>query len=276
MRKPPLPDAGPCPATRCARRSTCAAALIAAIALGRALPAAAQTAQGPEWPADARRATPVEYVATGVLSVSALVLALTEPDEARTSGPWLFDDPARDALRLESPDARRTADVASDIGLWSIAAYPFVDALLAATVLKADRRVPVEMAIQSALVISAAANVAYLAKNLVARDRPFGPSCKRDPGYASECADNDPPVSFMSGHAAVTFSAATITCVQHFQLKLYQDPVADAAACAIPLALATAVSVARMLADQHYATDVLAGAAIGTLSGVGLGLLLHY
>jgi membrane-associated phospholipid phosphatase len=253
-----------------------AVALGAALAFGTALPAFAQEANGPSWPEHARRAGAAEYVTAGVLGVSTVALALHQPEHSHTSGPWLFDDPARDALRLESPGARDSADTASDVGLWTVTAYPFVDALLAATVLKADRRVPVEMAIQSALVITAASTVAYLTKNLVARERPFGPPCSEDPDYAPECVLHAPPVSFMSGHSAVTFSAATISCVQHFQLKLYQDPVADAAACAVPLALATAVSVARMLADQHYATDVLAGAAIGTLSGLGLGLLLHY
>jgi membrane-associated phospholipid phosphatase len=194
----------------------------------------------------------------------------------RSTGPWYFDDPARDALRLESPDARDAAGIVSDVGMWTLVSYPFVDAMLAATVLKADRRVPIEMAVQSALVISAAASAAYLTKAVSGRERPFAPGCRRDPDYARECSENVPPASFFSGHAAVSFAAATIACVQHYQLRLYQNRVADTAACAVPLALATAVSLMRIMADQHYATDVLAGATIGVLSGVGLGLLLHY
>ena len=41
----------------------------------------------------------------------------------------------------------------------------------------------------------------------------------------------------------------------------------------LPFAITTAVL--RMVADKHYLTDVLVGAAVGTLFGIGLPLLLH-
>ena len=67
-----------------------------------------------------------------------------------------------------------------------------------------------------------------------------------------------------------------MACVHHRQLDLYGDETSDAIACAVPLGLAAGVALLRIVADQHYATDVLVGAAVGALSGLGLGLLLHY
>lgn len=255
-------------------RAICAWVLAGWMALAGSSRACAQDARV-HLPQDARRAAPAEYVAAGTMGVAALVLSLLPPDDHNVSGSWLFDAGVRQGLRLGSPGARATADTLSDIGLWSLVSYPFVDAALAATLLQADRRVPVELAVQAALVLSAAALTAYATKNLIARERPFGPSCRADRGYAPECADRH-PASFISGHATLSFAAATIACVQHDQLALYGDPIADTAACAVPLALATATSVLRVVSDQHHATDVLAGAIAGALSGLGLGLLLHY
>jgi membrane-associated phospholipid phosphatase len=211
-----------------------------------------------------------------VLTLSAYLLGLYRPDEYRTSGPWLFDGAVRDSLRLRSEQGRIAADVASDIALWAVVTYPIADALLAGTVLRADSRVPVEMAVQTTLVLSAAAALTYLTKDLVGRERPIGRACRAYAGYAPECGDEVPPLSFFSGHAALSFAAATMACVHHRQLDLYGSETSDAVACAVPLGLAAGVALLRVIADQHYATDVLVGAAVGALSGLGLGLLLHY
>ena len=39
---------------------------------------------------------------------------------------------------------------------------------------------------------------------------------------------------------------------------------------------AAAVGTLRIVGDQHYASDVLLGAGIGTMSGLGIPWLLHY
>jgi membrane-associated phospholipid phosphatase len=236
--------------------------------------AAAQ--RGPQWPDGARRAHAIEYGAVGVLTLSAYLLGLYRPDEYRTTGPWLFDRAARDALRLRSEQGRVTADIASDIALWAVVTYPIADALIAGTLLDADHRVPIEIAVQTTLVFSAAAALTYLTKDLVARERPIGRACRAYSEYAPECGEDAPPLSFFSGHAALSFAAATMACVHHGQLELYGDETGDALACAVPLGLAAGVALLRIVADQHYASDVIVGAAIGALSGLGLGLLLHY
>ena len=57
---------------------------------------------------------------------------------------------------------------------------------------------------------------------------------------------------------------------------MYGNGVADALACAVALSAAGVVGTMRIVGDQHYTTDVLAGAAVGTLSGLGVPWLLHY
>ncbi len=259
------------------QRSSCGLVpLVVAAVLTGLTPAQAGAQAGPDWPADARRAQPVEYVATGVLTLSAYLLGLYRPDEYRTSGPWLFDGAVRDSLRLRSEPGRIAADVASDIALWAVVTYPIADALLAGTVLRGDSRLPAEMAVQTTLVLSAAAAFTYLTKDLVARERPVARACRVYAGYAPDCGEEVPALSFFSGHAALSFAAATMACVQHRELDHYGDETADAVACAVPLGVAAGVALLRIVADQHYATDVITGAAVGALSGLGLGLLLHY
>jgi membrane-associated phospholipid phosphatase len=270
-----MPNTRP-PDTTAPRSTSGIAALVLAAVLATIAPAGAFAQAGPDWPAGARRAQPVEYVATGVLTLSAYLLGLYRPDEYRTSGPWLFDRAARDSLRLRSEQGRIAADVASDIALWAVVTYPIADALLAGTILRADSRVPTEMAIQTTLVLSATAALTYLTKDLVARERPVRRACRVYAGYAPDCANDVPALSFFSGHAALSFAAATMACVHHRELDLYGQETADAVACAVPLGLAAGVALLRVIADQHYATDIIVGAAVGALSGLGLGLLLHY
>ena len=132
----------------------------------------------------------------GTLTLSAYLLGLYRPSNYRTSGPWLIDRPARETLRLHSRDARIAADVVSDVLLWAVVTYPVADALLAATMLRADAPLPVEMAAQTALVLSATAALTYLTKGLVARERPIGRACRAYAQYAPECGDDVPPLSF--------------------------------------------------------------------------------
>ena len=62
--------------------------------------------------------------------------------------------------------------------------------------------------------------------------------------------------SIPSGHAAGTFAAATVV-QRHYGLK-----------AAIPAyTLAVLISGARMQANSHYATDLIAGASVGILAG---------
>jgi membrane-associated phospholipid phosphatase len=64
--------------------------------------------------------------------------------------------------------------------------------------------------------------------------------------------------SFPSGHASGAFALATVTEIMHG--PLYGVPA---------YLLATAISVSRLDENKHVASDVVAGAVLGTLIGLG-------
>jgi membrane-associated phospholipid phosphatase len=84
-----------------------------------------------------------------------------------------------------------------------------------------------------------AGTTAFVLKHAIRRPRPDGESR-----------------AFPSGHAAGTFAAATVV-QRHYGLK-----------GAIPAyTLAVLISGARLQANSHYATDLIAGATVGILAG---------
>ena len=64
--------------------------------------------------------------------------------------------------------------------------------------------------------------------------------------------------------------------MHHAYLELYASAAADAAACLAAYGAAGSTGLLRILSDNHYATDVASGAAVGTIVGLGLPWLLHY
>jgi undecaprenyl-diphosphatase len=105
-------------------------------------------------------------------------------------------------------------------------------------------------------------------KYLLPRYRPYV-----YPGAADNGGPPDPDwyASFPSGHATMTFAAATFGSVlfaTYFPSSPYLVPVIVA-----NYALATLTGSFRVLAGQHFMTDVIAGAAIGAACGSLIPLL---
>ena len=109
----------------------------------------------------------------------------------------------------------------------------------------------------------------------VGRERPSKIGCREDPSYEAACGYAD-AASFPSGHTSSSFVAAGLVCAHHRALPLYGHPAADAAACAGMLVVGAGNGVLRLVADRHWVSDVLAGAAFGFALGYGLPNLLHY
>jgi membrane-associated phospholipid phosphatase len=109
------------------------------------------------------------------------------------------------------------------------------------------------------------------------RVRPVERGCREDPNYANQCDD---PVflnqSFVSGHTAIAFTGAGLTCAHHRHLPLYGGGWPDVAICVATLAAASSTAVLRVMSDRHYASDSLLGVGIGLVSGWGLPEWLHY
>ncbi|HEX2569227.1 MAG TPA: phosphatase PAP2 family protein [Polyangia bacterium] len=144
-----------------------------------------------------------------------------------------------------------------------------VDAILA----QHDRRLrewPVDaLVIAEAAVL--AADVNQLVKFTVGRERPFVHVLPEDAkDMTRRPADNN--LSFYSAHSTLVFSLAvasgTVATLRGYRLA----PVLWASG----LAVAATVGYLRIAADRHYFTDVLAGAAIGSVIGFVVPYLAHH
>ncbi len=122
-----------------------------------------------------------------------------------------------------------------------------------------------------ALLITEATSLALLAnvivKYAVGRARPYvwmgQPGLYEDP--------HDENLSFFSGHTTLAFAVA----VSAGTLFLMQGMPGAGWVLGGGLALAAFTGYLRMGAEQHYLTDVLAGAAVGSLVGWAVPYLFH-
>ena len=225
---------------------------------------------------EAPEVSALDYALTGIFAVGALSadLWMRPPTRSPWRGGALFDDDVRGALRLDSATSRSRAAIASDaLELTVLVAMPLLDLSFAAGRGQASsgwRMLVIDMEL-----LAATRLLVVVEKNLVGRERPYQRECDGDDDEA-DCGTPESRRSFVSGHAALSFAAAGLVCVEHLELDLFGGGAGDTAACVVATAIAGATGVLRIVADRHYATDVLAGAAVGFVSGWVLPYLLHY
>jgi membrane-associated phospholipid phosphatase len=216
-----------------------------------------------------------DYVVTGS-ALAGLAVGLTVvPSGAAWRGGILYDDAARGALRLDGREARATARSLSDVGVASMVTWPILaDALVTAWWYRGREDVALEMAVVSSEAFAVGLAFQSLTNLAARRERPFGSECNdKDPPVASaDCAPNFRYRSFFSGHATTSFAGASLVCVDHLGMGLLGQ-TGDVLSCVGSYAVATMTSLARVMADVHYASDVTIGALVGTAVGVGLPLL---
>lgn len=236
-------------------------------------PASPEIAWDPRWP----RFRPAEYVATGVLfAVSAGSFAI-RPVPSRWTAPNDLDVAVRDGLRIESERQSGIAKDASDVLITLMFNHLTADALFVTWWHHGRGSVALEMLLMDAEALALATAVQGLVAGLVSRQRPFGAECVGPEEQQPErCGGSYRYRSFFSGHSTAAFTSAGLICSHHAHLPLYGGGAADTAACAGAFVTAAAVGALRVVSDQHFATDVLAGATWGTLVGLGLPWLLHY
>jgi membrane-associated phospholipid phosphatase len=255
------------------------------VALGP-VPASAQEAPPPEpLPDVSWRDTEwhafdeLDWLIVGAAVSSVIVGTAVGPDiDAPRQGPVLFDDAVRDALVLGTEPAREIARDASDIFLTTAWAMPvLIDAFLVAGWYHDAPDLAREMLLMNVEVLTVTAALQTIANVVASRERPYGPRCglELEEGWRA-CDSNDRYRSFFSGHTSQAFASAAVTCVHHAQVPLYGGGLADAAPCVGTMMVAAAAGALRIVGDQHYATDVLTGALVGTGTGLLLPYLLHY
>jgi membrane-associated phospholipid phosphatase len=177
-----------------------------------------------------------------------------EPERCRWCAPGSLDAGARRILVLPE-GARSGAGAASDVIVVALVPAVVAQRLWAA----GDRR----SAEQDLLLVTEAASLALattqVTKLLAARERPFVHYGSPDRPHAS--GDD---LSFWSGHTAFAFALATSAGTLS---SMRQEPSAPWV-WGVGMTLAAAVGTLRVASDQHYLSDVLAGAAVGAAFGV--------
>ncbi|HKY39865.1 MAG TPA: phosphatase PAP2 family protein [Polyangiaceae bacterium] len=220
-----------------------------------------------------------DYIITGVGAGITLTAAIVTPRSKHSlSGGVGFDDDVREALRAPKLADRYVFRDASDVGLSLAVTWPFVaDALTTAWWFRGSRESAQEMALISLQTLAISGAIQGTTNVLVSRERPFGPDCGAGgelPGDAIDCTGTFHYRSFFSGHSAFSFTGAALICVHHFENELLGPPW-DALSCVGGYAVAATTATFRVVADVHYASDVLIGASLGTLVGYTVPLL-HY
>ena len=205
-----------------------------------------------------------------------LLAVIEGPREARWEGGILFDDAVRDVLTLKTRSAREEADTLSDYGWYFSEAFPVFDSLIAAGIGHGDWDTAWQLTMINTQSLLLTGLVARLLHAFVGRDRPSAPDCRRDPEYGDICTSRAATSGFYSGHTALAFTGAGLTCAHHKNLPLWGGGAPDVVACALTLGTATATGVLRLMADKHYTTDIVASIAFGLFSGYVLPHWLHY
>jgi membrane-associated phospholipid phosphatase len=270
---------------RIAPASLLALALALSLALGEA-PAAAQEPAGASAAPGSAATTPrlslrhdllVDGVAVGVMTASLVTWTAVRSDVdlgacvicdgGEPGGQNVLDGAFRDALRRRDGSAAATAgDVVSYAG------GPLLGAAMIVGVAAADRRLD-EAPLNGLLVVEASLAAALASEGLSAVLRRERPAVHALQGEARTAAltERDALASFPGAQTAsimaVTASTATVATLRGYRLAPLVWLVGSMAALAS--------SYLRVAADQHYATDEVAGAMVGLVVGAGVPLLFH-
>ena len=249
-------------------------AALKALALLLFLAPALHAAEGREfaWDENWPRFRTSEYVVTGAAAAGALAdfFLVPPPKSAAWKGDILFDKDARDALLIRSAAGRDRANTVSDVLAYSLLGYSMLDGPVTAGWAGGNKDTAIQLALINAETLAVTEAVNLGISNVIPRNRPEGAACNPNTQYDPQCTR-----SFWSGHTSDSFAAASLVCAEHGALGLYGGK-ADGITCGTMLAAASAVGVLRIAADDHHASDVIVGAAIGAAAGYLMPNLLHF
>jgi membrane-associated phospholipid phosphatase len=241
-----------------------------------------------KWRNEWHRVRLAETIDTAGLAIAATAISFgsTPPPNARTSGGILFDSWVRKELRGTTYGEQSTAASMSDIMLYAAGAAPFVvDVYLVSLGVHQNADVTGQMFIIDLQSLTLTGTLTLIAERTVARARPYVQDCGPDGRVRSAdgqvllngCGPgSDQDESFFSGHSAVTATMAGLTCIHHQHIPLYGGGAADLAPCLFMIGVSLTTGVERLVADKHWASDVITGWSVGAFSGYFLPVILHY
>ncbi|MBI3299872.1 MAG: phosphatase PAP2 family protein [Elusimicrobia bacterium] len=228
----------------------------------------ARYAWDPAWPRF--RKTELAVTGAAVAGAAANFYLVKPPETAAWKGPILFDKGAREVLIIRSQSSGDRAELIGDLLTFPLIGYAMLDGPLTALWAGGNKDTAGQLALINAETFAVTEVLNLSISNAFPRARPDGAVCDPRSRYDPRCVK-----SFWSGHAANVFAAASLVCVQHQALELYGG-AADAAVCAASLTAAAGVALLRVASNDHYASDILVGAALGAATGYLMPKLLHF
>jgi membrane-associated phospholipid phosphatase len=224
----------------------------------------------------------IEGATLVAVTIGSSTLALSPvQDHAVWSSPILFDKAARDVFKSNDKNTQERAGEWSDRLYHGMVLAPYViDNYIVALGVHRNPDVALQMTLIDLQSLGISGVMSLAGEHALGRSRPYERECTDpngfDPVGYNACGPPGGFQSFPSGHAAAAFTMAGLTCVHHQHLPLWGGGWPDALACVGTLSLATTTGVLRLVVDRHWATDVVAGTAIGLFNGYFLPLWLHY
>lgn len=214
----------------------------------------------------------------GVGYAGAALSAAIRPHPPRWRTQNALDEWGRRTLGIQRYDRALWARDVSDFLVSVNLVYPLlIDSLIIMAWYRQSEEVATQMALITLESVAVAGMVQGLTSALTSRERPFVRDCgKTIDERLDDCHASNRYRSFFSGHTSNAFAAASVTCTHHVRHRVFGDTVADGLACGAAFASASTVGLMRVMGQRHYVSDVLVGAAIGTMSGLGIPWLLHY
>ena len=226
--------------------------------------------------AEPRRHHAADYVATGAFAATAIGFYIAPRGETTWRAGNDFDDGFRDAFGLHNHGDRTVAARVSDVTLIALLSHRLlIDNAMVTWAGHGDGDLAWQMVAIDLQALAFTLAAASSTKLLTKRERPSGRACRTDPRYDRRCEAKNHDGSFFSGHTSLAFTAASLTCTQHLENDIYGG-YGDPIACVAAMFAASTVGFERLLADRHYASDVLVGAAVGVLSGAVLPQVSFY
>ncbi len=223
-----------------------------------------------------REASTADYavIAGGGVAYGVLAFLVPPAREARWSSPVLFDSRVRSSLLAPTRAARARADLVSDLGVVTSLALLASDSIVVAGLLDDDFDLAWELFFMDAQVFALSGPLVHTLQLATARARPDIEPCRSDSTHSDQCARTK-NTSFPSGHATTAFASAATYCAHRLELSLYGHPALDALGCGVQVGGAFASALLRVAADRHHATDIAAGALLGTTLGLGVPLVVR-
>ena len=200
------------------------------------------------------------------------LLLQNRSENPRWIGPILFDNDFRSAFGASTQFMRDEAAGASWVLWFALVGYPVIVDVPHAWV-RYGPDVAWDLFWQDATALALSASADFALRDIIARARPINTTCAGQGG--SNCFSSPESTrAFPSGHVSETTTGAALICTQHLKMELYGAPW-DAVTCGSAIAADVSVAWLRMVADNHWATDVLGGAALGFAFGWGMPVLMH-